>query len=303
MGLNEGKNEDGNEQNDGGDNTIQRIKDLKTLLDGFYADYDFSLRIPNDPIEFPHRYCDPQDVETAAFIAASFAYGKVTLFKPVIDGILGAMGLHPAAFLHKFDVERDGALFDGLSYRFNKSDDIKAFLLTLHAVLAEKGSLKSAFVGHFDGEVSNMIAGFMAYAGTVDVSAVYGKNLHPEGLRQLFTSPEKGSACKRVNMFLRWMVRNDAPDFGLWPEVPRSALIIPLDTHIARICRCLGLTKRKSNDWKTAIEITEGLKVLDPDDPLKYDFALCHHGISGACKASPETGLCADCAINPGTVT
>jgi len=125
---------------------------------------------------------------------------------------------------------------------------------------------------------------------------VYGRNIHPSGMTQFFPSPAKGSACKRINLFLRWMVRDKDIDFGLWRSIPANRLVIPLDIHIARISRCLGFTKRASADWKAAIEITEALKKLDPADPLKYDFALCHHGISGVCRGRNNPG-CRDCAL------
>jgi uncharacterized protein (TIGR02757 family) len=128
----------------------------------------------------------------------------------------------------------------------------------------------------------------------------YGKDIKPAGLRQLFPSPLDGSACKRANLFLRWMVRDRDIDFGIWKGIPKSRLIIPLDTHIARISGCLGLTKRKSRDWKTAVEITESLKRMDPEDPLKYDFALCHHGISGMCSGKKEIMECKGCCFKNG---
>ena len=113
------------------------------------------------------------------------------------------------------------------------------------------------------------------------------------GLIQFFPSPSKGSACKRMNLFLRWMIRKRDIDFGIWKGIPENKLIIPLDTHIAKISRCLGFTKRRSQDWKMAVEITDALKKLDPDDPLKYDFAMCHYGISGLC--GPEFNKCDKC--------
>jgi len=154
--------------------------------------------------------------------------------------------------------------------------------------------------GGFDTEhedIGHALTGFVKHFLSIDTSPVYGRNIRPSGLKQLFPSPENGSACKRMNLFLRWMVRTKDIDLGVWNKIHPSKLIIPLDTHIARISRCLGLTKRKAPDWKTAKEITESLKKLDPDDPLKYDFALCHQGISGLCKGERSKDTCASCAI------
>jgi uncharacterized protein (TIGR02757 family) len=124
---------------------------------------------------------------------------------------------------------------------------------------------------------------------------VYGKNVRPPGLSQFCPLPSKGSACKRFNLFLRWMIRDRDIDLGIWKGVPKNKLIIPLDTHIARISRCLGLTKRRSQDWRTAVEVTGALRRFDPEDPLKYDFALCHHGISGLCRGERKKEICREC--------
>ncbi|MBF0606817.1 MAG: TIGR02757 family protein [Candidatus Magnetobacterium sp. LHC-1] len=284
---------------------------LKQVLDSFYAGFDFKRGILNDPVEFPHRYTDPMDIETVALIASSFAYGKVELFKSVTESILSRMGQSPAAFLYDFDVRRQRDNFESIYYRLNKGKDICALLYLIHKVLRRKGSVKAAFLRHdyqkspllppkVGGDlVYNMLARFTDYVGEIDTTAVYGANIRPTGLLQLFPSPYKGSACKRLNMFLRWMVRDKDTDFGLWGEVPKNALIIPLDTHIARVGRCLGFTKRKTNDWKTALEITDALKAFDPDDPVKYDFAMCHHGISGYCNPAQGQTKCNDCPFRP----
>jgi uncharacterized protein (TIGR02757 family) len=132
----------------------------------------------------------------------------------------------------------------------------------------------------------------------INTAAVYGRNIKPAGLLQFFPSPAQGSACKRVNLFLRWMIRDRDIDLGIWRDIPKNKLVIPLDTHIARISRCLGFTSRNSQDWKMALEITGALKRFDPEDPLKYDFALCHHGISGVCKGRDNRAACMDCVFN-----
>ncbi|MCG6553968.1 MAG: TIGR02757 family protein [Candidatus Magnetominusculus sp. LBB02] len=273
------------------------LQNTKTLLDGFYSTFNFNERINNDPIEFPHRYTLRQDIEAAGLIAASFAYGKVTLFKPVIGKILGTMGTSPSDFLREFDIVRHGRLFTGFSYRFNKGGDITAFVYLLHRVISSDGSIKDAFMRGYSGSIYEALGGFVAHMLSIDTTAAYGANVKPPGLTQLLPSPYKGGACKRFNMFLRWMVRDADIDFGIWPEIPKDTLIIPLDTHIARIARCLCLTNRKGNDWKTAAEISASLRQLDPGDPLKYDFALCHHGISGACRAERNENACKTCAI------
>lgn len=274
---------------------------LKETLDRFYREYDFTGRIRHDPIEFPHRYKRSEDIELAGLIASSFAYGKVELFKPVVEEILSRMGKSPYSFLMDFDVKKQGDTIS-FKYRFNEARDIACLLFIVHALLMKYSSLENVFKRHHspaDPDTGGAIAGFVDDVMSVDTSPVYGRDLHPPGLTQFFPSPVKGSACKRMNMFLRWMVRDRDIDFGLWKGIGKDKLIIPLDTHIARISRCLGFTKRKQDDWKTAVEITEALKRFDPEDPLKYDFALCHHGISGLCKTRDHAG-CPECPLRTG---
>ena len=276
---------------------------LKVTLDRFYSEFNFSERLNHDPVEFPHRYSDPEDIEIAGFIAACFAYGKVGLFKPVIEKILLPGGKHPARFIAQFTLEKDADKFRDISYRFNKEKDVLCLIYMLSQVFKKWRSLKNLFAHYYKPDHEDIRAaleGFVEYFLSMDTSPVYGRNAKPSGLTQLLPSPVKGSACKRMNLFLRWMVRTKDIDLGVWGNIPTSKLIIPLDIHISRIARCIGLTQRSAADWKTAKEITESLKKLAPRDPLKYDFALCHKGISGMCKGDRSAALCAACEIYPG---
>jgi uncharacterized protein (TIGR02757 family) len=271
---------------------------MKNIFDRFYEEFDFQERIRHDPISFPRRYSDPEDIETAGFIAASFAYGKVELFKPVVENILGPGGRRPAEFIKNFSPKKDARYLKDIRYRFNSEQDILCFIHMLSTTLKKWGTLKELFYSRLDPDsysMKNALSGFTDSILRIDTTPVYGRNIRPYGLKQLFPSPQKGSACKRTNLFLRWMVRKQDIDFGIWDRIPSSHLIIPLDTHIARISQCLGLTRRRSADWKTAEEITEALKQFDPEDPLKYDFALCHHGIAGLCKGTKVRAICASC--------
>ncbi len=274
------------------------MKSLKKVLDKFYRDFDFAGRLLHDPIEFPHGYRNPKDIEVSGFIASCFAYGKVELFRPVVKNVLSLMGEHPYSFLRDFDVAKEKRRFS-FKYRFNEPDDILCLLFLIHQVLKRFSSLENAFRMHYapeDDDTGKAIAGFTDEVMSVSTSPVYGGDIRPPGLAHFFPSPRKGSACKRMNLFLRWMVRDGDIDFGLWKSIPANKLVIPLDIHIARISRCLGLTGRSSAGWKTAVEITNALKLFDPEDPLKYDFALCHHGISGVCGPRNDAG-CTECAF------
>lgn len=264
-----------------------RFEKLKPVLDQFYADFDFAGTAARDPIEFPRGYARPEDKEIAGFIAAVFAYGNVKLFKPVVRTLLSKMGETPSKFMRQLDIKRSRKLFAGIKYRFNETDDIIALFFIINDTLKKSGSMEAVFRKHYrsdDANIRNALDGLIDSMLAVDTTPVYGANIKPPGLLQFIPSPKKGSACKRMNLYLRWMIRNKDIDFGIWKGIPTNKLIIPLDTHISRISRCLGLTIRKSQDWRMAVEITESLKKLDSEDPLKYDFALCHQGISKVCS-------------------
>jgi uncharacterized protein (TIGR02757 family) len=276
---------------------LQRER-LKELLDRFYYGHEFTSMISRDPIEFPHRYRRPEDIEVIGFISSCFSYGKVELFKPVVEKILSLMGNNPSGFIADFDVKRHQQQFT-FTYRFSDREDILCLFHILHELLKRHRSIESAFMEHLlfgGGEIGKGIEGFADEILMIDTSPVYGKMKYPHGLTHFFPSPRKGSACKRMNLFLRWMVRDKDIDFGIWRGIPKDRLVIPLDTHIGRISRCLRLTERQSSDWKTAVEITEVLKSFDPEDPLKYDFVLCHHGIAGVCRQGNGKG-CAECVL------
>ncbi len=257
------------------------LKRLKSALDRLYESFDFNARLRNDPIEFPHRYSRVEDIEVVGFISATFAYGRIGSFKRVIERILRILDHSPSGFVKGFSFSKDAHLFRGVNYRFNTGEDIAGLFFVLSELLRKFGSLEAAFLSFFDGEeLSSSINGIRDYAlkkvetAGIDVG---------ERFAFLFPSPRNG-ACKRMNLFLRWMVRDRDIDFGVWKSFRKDQLVIPLDTHIARIGRCLGLTQRKTQGWKMAIEITRSLRLLDPEDPLKYDFALCHHGVIGVCN-------------------
>jgi uncharacterized protein (TIGR02757 family) len=168
-------------------------------------------------------------------------------------------------------------------------------------MVSEYGTIQSAFIACFrdtDTDIGPALSRFVEKILTTDTKMIYGTSQKPAGLLHFFPSPIEGSACKRWNLYLRWMVRpHDGLDFGIWKAIPPSKLIIPLDTHIARISRYLGLTARKTPDWVMAKEITQSLMKIDPNDPLKYDFPLCHLGISGNCPVIQSKVKCGICPL------
>lgn len=284
--------------------TSKQKERLAPLLEAFHQGLPHAERIKDDPVELPHRYTDPREIELVGWLASALAYGRVDLFKAAVEKILALMEGGPYAYLVRFDPDRERPRFKGIYYRLNTSDDLFCFIYMMSRIVQRFGSVGELFRSLYREEEEDLgptLSRFIAVVSSINSRPIYGKKGIPDGLRQLLSSPAQGSACKRMNLYLRWMVRpKDGIDFGLWKEIPPGKLIIPLDTHIVRISRYLGLTRRKSPDWKMAKEITESLKEFDPLDPLKYDFGLCHLGISGACPIERDWEKCRTCALLDG---
>lgn len=274
---------------------------LGDVLESFRAGYPQAQRMAFDPVEIPHRYADPRDIEVSALICASLAYGRVDLFKPKLEELHRHLGASPAAFVRALAVREAAAWLRPFVYRFNVGTDIAALLLGIGAALREHGSLEALFVERLEaagGSVEKALGGFTrairAAAPMPELRKALGKE---RGLHHLLPAVG-GGAAKRLNLYLRWMARGpDAVDFGIWKRVSPAVLVIPLDTHIHRMARHLGFTRRKTAGWKTAEEITAALRRLDPADPVKFDFALCHFGMSGACPLKPAREICAECPL------
>jgi len=199
-----------------------------------------------------------------------------------------AHGDSPAAFVRGFDLEKERPRFAGFRYRFNRERDVLALCLASQRVLARWGSLKELFLGHYsaaDPHVGSALEGFVAAFLEQDLSAVFPRNRLSYGYRHWFPRPSTGGACKRMHLFLRWMVRRERPDFGLWTEVSPAALLMPVDTHIENMARSVGLTRRRSRNWKMVEEITAGLKRLDAEDPSSTTSPCA----TSACRAVPES--------------
>jgi len=270
---------------------------LKLLLEDLYRKYSLSY-LESDPIYFPHQYKDPLDIEIAGLVASALAYGKVDLFKPKIAYILDVMGKSPKEYIQGFKPAREHR-FDSFVYRFNRGPDIIHLFSIIQRIIKTSGSVKTFFMKGYsthDPDTENALSSFVHRILEMDCREAFPGGKLSDGFRHLFPAPGKG-ACKRLNMFLRWMIRKDSIDFGLWREIPPSKLIMPIDTHVARLSKYLGLTKRKGVDWKMAVEVTGALKVLDPEDPVKYDFALSRLGILNECPARMDGNKCRECAI------
>lgn len=255
---------------------IKNNSALKKRLDYHYNFFDRS-QISPDPLEFLHKYSGFHDIEIAGIISSLFAYGNVKQIISTLDKIHNVMKRKPYEFVMDYNYVHDKKLFADIKHRFYTQDDIAKLFRSLHLAYNKEGTLKNLFLKFYEKEkdIKNSITAFSKFM----VEFIADKREASHGIKFMFPDPEKGSACKRMNLFLRWMVRKDELDFGLWNEIPTSQLIIPVDTHVAKICRSLKLTDRKNVSWQMAEEITEELKMFDADDPVKYDFAICHIGM------------------------
>ena len=273
---------------------------LREPLERLYREFDYGARLTRDAIEFPLRYSGADDREVVALLTACLAYGRVDLFGRALAGVLATMGPSPARFVREFDARRDAHAFDGFLYRFNRPRDLVAFCAAAHELLARYGSLEKCFVaGDADpaGPIGPALERFARAFLDADVRDVFPRRRLSRGYRHLFPLPSGGGPCKRLHLFLRWMVRREAPDFGLWTSTSPARLLMPIDTHVENMSRAIGLTRRRSRNWKMAEEITARLATIDPADPVKYDFALCHTRMSGDCRDRRDPVVCPPCGL------
>ena len=273
---------------------------LRPPLERLYGEFDYSRRVQRDAIRFPLRYPDSRDREVVGLFAAGLAYGRVDLFSAQLEGVLAAMGPSPSVFVRNFDVQRDAPLFRNFIYRFNRPRDVTAFCVAAREILGRHRTLEDCFVaGDPDprGPIGPALERFARSFLDADLREVFRSGRLSRGYRHLFPLPSGGGPCKRLHLFLRWMVRREPPDFGLWTSVSPARLLIPVDTHVENMSRAIGLTRRRSRSWRMAEEITARLAAIDPEDPVKFDFALCHTRMSGDCLDRRDAVVCAPCGF------
>lgn len=272
---------------------INKKSNLHIYLDQLVEKYKIPDFFTNDPLRFPHRYSDPRDQEIMGFIASMMAQGKRTLIVANLEKLEKLLNNNPYEFILNFDYAAQApsfADFNHFAYKNIPGSDVVCIIYLLKQVLEKYGSLKKLFLEGLDpGSQKTVKEALIHFTETIfNFAPPPGMDTIPGRIKSLLPNPGKGSACKRLNMFLRWMVRKDNVDLGLWPEVPTGMLIIPLDFHVSKLSRELGLTSRKQDDWRTAEEITDKLKEFDPEDPTKYDFAIFGMGISGEKPFVPQ---------------
>ncbi|MCK5844986.1 MAG: TIGR02757 family protein [Victivallales bacterium] len=247
---------------------------LSEELESVYRRFNKRSLVSPDPLQFLYDYDDPTDREVVGLIAASLAYGRVAQILKSVERVLCEMAPSPAEFLVRNSRRTFEHVFSDFKHRFTTGEDLALLLCGMKTCLEDFGSLERAFMEGYANDDPNVSPAL----------AIFAKRLcrfHPGGKSYLVPSPDRGSACKRPLLFLRWMIRSDEVDPGGWSGVLPSKLIVPLDTHMRAIAIRLGLTERKNADLKCAMEITARFAEIAPDDPVKYDFALTRFGIRG----------------------
>lgn len=226
-----------------------------------------------DPVEFLYLYDKREDREVVGLIASSLAYGRVRQILKSVSIVLNAMGESPHSYLLETPVDEIKSTYQSFVHRFAKGTHLSAFLIGLKHIVEEYGSVYDCFLNGFSKTDENILPALNQLINKLRDSA------DGEDPGHLLASPVKKSACKRLNLFLRWMVRNDEIDPGGWEQISASKLLIPLDIHMFRISRALGITSRSQSNLTTAIEITDNFKKWIPDDPVRFDFTLTRFGI------------------------
>lgn len=266
---------------------------LKAHLDALVRTQNAAARRETDPVSFVHRFARADDQEVVGLLAASLAFGNVVAVRRSVSRVLDVLGPRPAATVDKVTYAGLRAPLKDFVHRVYRGEDVARMLVNAGALRRKHGSLGKAFVASMRAADDDFREGLARFA-----DGLRGAN-PSRGLAHLIPDPRAGSTCKRLLLYLRWMVRPaDGVDLGLWPVDP-ARLLLPLDTHVFRIGRNVRLTQRRTPSWRAAEEMTAKLRVLDGADPVRYDFALCHMGISKACPAKRDPVLCHGCVLQP----
>ena len=279
-----------------------RAARLRGPLERLYRQYDYDARIGSDAIQYPARYrgsAGPGDRRAPLRVPglrARLALRRLAGAAPGLDGPVPP-GLRRAPSTPRATPPR----FAPFHYRFTRGRDVAAAVLAIHRLIDRHGSLRAAFAAGYSDDEADVRPALHRFAVSIleqDFRPV-GMARPTRGFRHLFPDPATGGACKRWHLFLRWMVRRDPPDFGDWREVSPSKLLIPLDTHIANMAHAIRLTRLRSRTGRMSADITGTLRRLDPADPVKYDFALCHTRMSGGCLDRRDARVCPACELRP----
>ena len=256
--------------------TITQIRQVKDVLEGLYEKYNRPSLIPPDPLQFVYKYHSKPDMEIVALLASALAYGRVAQIEKSLTDLFARMGSSPSDYVQNFN-PRQREKLKSFKHRFTTGDNLSDLLESLQAALAKFGGIEELFAHGYNDSDKNIIPALSKFCDSLTPS----HNGPPDrSSKHLLASPARGSACKRLNLFLRWMVRDDSIDTGLWKSIDKAKLVVPIDVHMARLCRILKFYDRKTVSLSTALEITDSFAQIEPTDPARYDFSLCRIGMS-----------------------
>lgn len=259
---------------------------MRGVLEKLYKKYNCRQLIPPDPLQYVYRYQQRTDMEIVGFLSAILAYGRVEQIGKSITDLLGRMENKPFGFVKNFNREKRGKL-KSFKHRFTSGENLADLFDVLSFVLNRFGSIEKFFIQGYKSGDKNILPALSIFCESLNQMHIEKHNTKTDyGLKFLLASPARKSACKRLNLFLRWMVRDDDVDTGLWRLVDKSKLLVPVDVHMGRLCKILGFYDHKTVSLKTAVEITESFAEIEPQDPVKYDFALSRIGIVEDCNGS-----------------
>jgi uncharacterized protein (TIGR02757 family) len=285
-------------------------REIKRTLDRVRRTCDVEARRAADPVGFVHRYDEAEDQEIVALLAASVAFGNVKAIRAKLDDALRRLGPRPSRTAD--DEAATFAALHGWVHRVYRGEDVARLLIGARRVQRDSGTMGARFaaelratgeeVGRAKARPGEQLREALArLCDAIRVAGAFADgDSKRRGLSHLLPDPRGAGGCKRLLLFLRWMVRPaDGIDLGLWSEVDPSILVIPVDVHIQKLARNLGLTRRRNVTFRTALEITERLRAFDRTDPIKYDFSLCHMGMLQRCPSRRDPERCEGCGVMP----
>jgi uncharacterized protein (TIGR02757 family) len=260
-----------------------KYQPMRDVLEVLYSKYNRHSLIPPDPLQFIYRFSQPADMEIAGLLSALLATGRVEQIQKSLIKLFGIIGKSPCQFVIHFDESKRNRLKE-FKHRFTTGDDIADLMILLKQAIKQSGSIEKYFLLGYNKTDENIIPALTQFCNSLfNNYAAENHGKISRGVKYLLASPTGGSGCKRINLFLRWMVRKDSVDTGLWQSVDKAKLIVPIDVHMNRLCKILGFHNDKTTSIKTAIKITSKFAEIVPDDPVKYDFALSRIGIVEDC--------------------
>ncbi len=265
---------------------------LKPLLEKLYGKYNHRVFVPPDPLHFVYRYTERRDMEVVAFLASALAYGRVRQIERSLTQLFDRMDGTPYHFTSHF-AEAGRAKLRSFKHRFTTGDDVSNLLALFRQVFDDYGSLETFFALGYQHADATVLPALSRFCDSL--CQMHGGPVSA-GLNYLLANPSRGSASKRLNLFLRWMVRRDEVDLGPWKRVDKAKLIVPMDVHMGRLCRILGLHDDKTISLSTALKVTRVFARMNPEDPVKYDFALSRLGILENCTGRPGPA-CGPCEL------